>query len=264
MEALLQNIEFASYHVTENVRNGGETNSGKEAWNLVQYASLLQQLITTPEDRELFSGHHDKFVGLFTECDSKNYGGDWNKHELCNLWAHVLKDSPEMMDWVVHNAYAEKVLMGFCISLRPNEESHHYNNTALPAYFQILNICCTREVFLDRLMEHSNFQWAVRYLFLEHGTGNYYYPAVANVIYEILKKCAAHERHRRKLLTDVLNSYVRPKFIFYRLAQFLENMLQTRSDVVFFNTHKGVLFLVQVSKITNSPRNLICLIVVCK
>jgi hypothetical protein len=232
---LFQKLETARSHLPE---DGFPEHSYDEPWHLVHYTRLLNSLISEPQDHEQFFSHFTTYVDLFMACDRRRQECDGNKRELCDLWLRMLKLSISAVKQMADNKNMQHFLFDFFVSIRPSEKFRTYNNTALPAFYQILNMCCDNERFLDLFTEHVNCNWAVRYLFLEDD-----YPAVATVLHEILTKCASHEKYRNKYWKVLVSC---TKYDINHISQFLQLMLRTQADVICFSDHKGFEFLEKV------------------
>jgi hypothetical protein len=240
---LLSLLSVAKNHTREDRVQNEDLMSGKStsAWHLVHYARLLRLFVSGAQERQLFAQHQPELADLIIRCDQTHYECDENKHELCTLWSHVLQGSPEMVRWIVRNDRLGQSLMDYYISIRPGEKFRSYNNNSLPPFYQILNMCCDHEVFLERVSMHRNFDWALRFLFMETGD----YPNVAQVLFDIIKKCSVVPKYRQKHIQQVLN-YDKLNFCFDHLKSFFELMLQTTQDLMFFCERKGLEFIMRV------------------
>ena len=150
---------------------------------------------------------------------------------------------PEHVRWLARNERMINHLLDYYISIRPGEKFRNYNNVSLPPFYQIINHCCDHESFLDRVAQHRNFDWAMRYLFMETGD----YPLVANVLYEIAKKVSQVPKYRLRHVQVVL-AYDKHNFCFDHMTRFFEIMFQTQSDLIAFCDKKGLEFFTRVCK----------------
>lgn len=210
-------------------------------WHLVLYSRLLRHFSTGTQERQWFAQHHTELADLLVRCDQHHFECDENKYELSTLYAQVLESSPESVRWLSRNERLCQSFMDYYISIRPGDKYRVYNNSSLPPFYKILNACCDHEHFLERLATHRNFDWALRYLFMETGD----YPNVASVLYEILQKVSQNPKYRQRHVQAVL-AYDKHNFSYDHLIRFFELMLQTPSDLLNFCERKGLDFISRV------------------
>lgn len=240
---LLSLLPVAKNYSREERVSNDEILAGKQhaPWHLVYYCRLIRLFIRGPQEKAMFAAYQSDISNLLIACDQNHYECDENKHEICILWALVLQGMPENVKWLARNERMINHMLDYYISIRPGEKFRNYNNTSLPPFYQIISLCCDVESFLDRVAQHRNFDWALRYLFMETGD----YPLVATVIDEIIKKAAAHPKYRQRHIGMVL-AYDKNNFSFEHLALFLDVMLQTPADFQYFCDKKGLDFLTKV------------------
>lgn len=203
------------------------------------------------QERAAFAQYHADFANLLLHCDQNHYECDENKHELCITWQHALTSSTDNVRWLVRNERVIQRLLDYYISIRPGEKYRLYNNNSLPPFYQVINLCCEHEQFLERVSSHRNFDWATRYLFMETGD----YPQVAEVLFEIIKKCAHLPEQRARHISVVLQ-YDKFNFCFDHLARFYELVLQTALDRQIFCEKRGLDFLTKVLPFNLFPKPL--------
>lgn len=240
---LLSLIPAAKNHTRENRPQNEDmmTSRPTAPWNLVLFARLLRQFASGPQEIQWFAQHHTDLADLLIRCDQHHFECDENKFEISALWAHVLEGSPDAVRWLSRNERVCQALMDYYISIRPGEKYRVYNNNSLPPFYRILNLCCDHEHFLERLGTHRNFDWALRYLFMETGD----YPNVASVLFEIIQKVSQHSKYRQRHIHAVL-TYDKHNFCYDHLNRFFEVMLQTPHDLMFFCERKGLDFMSRV------------------
>jgi hypothetical protein len=230
-------LPAAKNHVRENRSTNDDmmNNRPTAPWQLVFYLRLLRQLVTGPQERQFFYQHQNELCELLHRSDQLHLECDENKLEIAALWAHILQGSPENIKWVAKNERLSGILMDFYVSIRPGEKYRAYNNTSLPPFYQILNLCCEHEAYLEKVTTHRNFDWALRFLYMESGD----YPAVATVLFDILVKSAHHMKYRQRHLQAVL-SYEKSNFSYDNLNRFFELMLQGPQDFMWFCEKRGL------------------------
>jgi len=229
---LLSLLPSAKAYVREDRLSNDDLMSGKPhaAWHLVHYCRLISGFVRGPQEKAMFAQYHNDLASLLVQCDQNHLECDENKHEICILWSLLLQSMPENVRWLARNERMINHLLDYYISIRPGEKFRSYNNNSLPAFYQIINMCCDHESFLERVAMHRNFDWAVRFLLLETMD----YPNVANVLYEISKKVAQIPKFRHRRIHMVLQDDKLNNICFEHITRFFELMLQTSQDMVFF------------------------------
>jgi hypothetical protein len=102
-------------------------------------------------------------VDLFVRMDCNHYELDENKKELMAFWYRVIRDYPSNVELITSNRKLIQRLLDFFVSLRSNERWIQYNSVALPNFYKVLYLCCAESrSFLDELMFHGNWSWAVK------------------------------------------------------------------------------------------------------
>jgi len=101
----------------------------------------------------------------------------------------VTEDAPYLVK-KLGNLPAEEAdrLCEYFISLRPAQSFLDYNNLYVTHFYRLLNrITAENPKFLARLVNHRNWDWALRYLYLETEI----YPGPAQQVFEIIARAAA-------------------------------------------------------------------------
>lgn len=155
-------------------------------WRLVGYFRLLKWYSKGPEEKAIFAEYFADFTNLLTLADSWRLPCDENKREMVNLWLHCLKDNSDNLKLLIENEKVALRLLDFFISISPETRYRTYNQAALPPFYTILHMLCVNSPkYLEKLMFHQNFAWALKFLYLETPE----YVHTSTVVYEILKLC---------------------------------------------------------------------------
>jgi len=172
--------------------------------------------------------------------DEQHYACDENKRFMVDYWYQVCVDYPDNVKSIVTNDKTVGKIYDFFISISPSERYVRYNQYALPSFYSVILLCATQSPrFLQTWMNHTNFEWAVKYLYLETPD----YSQVANVIYEILKTCCVAQPGGQAFRTKHIPLTIQYDKLFvnpYSVIRFFDLLLRTNEDAVIFCKHHGL------------------------
>eukprot|EP01102_Stenamoeba_stenopodia_P022961 TRINITY_DN9765_c0_g1_i2.p1 TRINITY_DN9765_c0_g1~~TRINITY_DN9765_c0_g1_i2.p1 ORF type:complete len:1188 (+),score=227.80 TRINITY_DN9765_c0_g1_i2:326-3565(+) len=219
------------------------TKQGEETimqWKLTSYFRLLKWCVIGQLEKQIFFHYATEFISLFFTIDQYQMECDENKKEATALWYHVLKDSPDNIGIILNHDFYPRRLFDYWISLKGVAKFIEYNNSALPAFYNILLLCSEQEAFRKKLSVADNFAWAIRHMLLS----NEYLP-VAAVLAELVKKCTEYPEFRTK---QIENSILKDKIVHApkQLVAHLEQLLLTSEDCGTFCEHGGLDLLCQL------------------
>lgn len=218
-------------------------------WKLVQYFRLIRWFAKGAEDKLKFGDYYSHFYHLFESLDHLQYPCDENKCELMYFWDYMVTECPENL-----NLISEKSLnriMDFFVSISSNLRFKQYNQYGLTPFYHIIYLLCLRDTkFLEKVMGHTNFEWAVKFMYIESQE----YPAAAALLFKMLVLCCRYPDFRTKYIHNLLYSG-RMEVTKIAHLDLFDNLLITLSDCITFCTNDGVQKLSQFLESRNEREN---------
>jgi hypothetical protein len=151
-------------------------------------------------------------------------------------------DSPANVKLITSNEKLIRQLFDFFISISPSLRLIAYNQQAMPAYYAILLLCCERDPnFLQSWTSQGNFEWAIRYLYLETSE----YASTAAILYDTIKVAINFNELRQKCLNLVF-SMDKLQQNSLNVLRLLDLILQQPMDSLYFCKYNGCQQLQQV------------------
>lgn len=201
---LLELLKSARIHWrVETEPNKSTADYDPSIWRLTNYFRLLKWYARSQKEKDMFAAHFGEFTTLFNSVEQLRYVFDENKKEMINFLLHCINDSPGNIKLLVSNEKFFPKIMDFFITINQTERCRLYNLSTLPQFYNILEICCLHsQAFLEKLMEHINFDWAVKFLFLD----SFDITRTSLAILRILDICCAYPEFRAKQITKVIES----------------------------------------------------------
>lgn len=206
-------------------------------WKLVFYFRLLKWYARGTKEKNMFGKYFKEFSVLFYQADNFRLVCDENKKELINFWHHVTQDNTQNTNLLINDEKLFHRLLDFWISLNPNPRYKQYNSSSLPPFYSLILLTCKENSkCLEKIVFHHNFEWAIRYLYLETTE----YEETAKIIFEILTMCCTYPAFRQKHIMQILAGEKNtPKFNIHTL-RFLQILLKTPEDQILFCKHQGL------------------------
>eukprot|EP01133_Synstelium_polycarpum_P007566 gene7566-8852_t len=175
----------------------------KETRNLTgkceYYFKLLTLTSKSPEHHQIFSraaGPILKMVQIFI---SNNVAIDKNRQESMKFVAKMVRSNEDNVQLVLKNPIQAKI-MDYFISISPKEDLKTFNQRSLPFFYQlIMAMVKASPDFLNFVAGHSNFTWALNYLYLECGE----YQEAAKVLFELTEYIVSKAPHHATRIMNV-------------------------------------------------------------
>jgi len=130
-------------------------------------------------------------------------------------------------------------LLDFYISVGPVDKQRNYNQHAIPAFYTLLFMLVSQSTeYLEKVLFHSNFEWALKYLYYE----TQYHIHTSSVIFDILKLGCDYPNFREKYIRIIIEKIPNSP---YNALRFLDILLKTQQDILNFCSRNGIEMLSQ-------------------
>eukprot|EP00164_Ancoracysta_twista_P005212 GFYU01007125.1.p1 GENE.GFYU01007125.1~~GFYU01007125.1.p1 ORF type:complete len:606 (-),score=181.88 GFYU01007125.1:336-2072(-) len=200
---------------------------------------MLKFCVRTKADKKVFTHRIDELVAWLFEIDAFQVECDDNKKECTRLLAELMTDCEENVYCIVQSEALTTRIMDYYVSLRPSERFELYNMRALPSLYHILRICAqSSQCFLQALVQHQNFDWAVKYLFLDVVELTPTADIIGQILAFVSKQIPSYNSAMLvKLLRDQRHQTLQANCI-----RFLETIVHTTEEKAKFVANDGLQF----------------------
>lgn len=115
------------------------------------------------------------------------------------FWNHMVTDCPENLNLISEKSINR--ILDFFVSISPVLRFKQYNQYGLTPFYNIIYLLCLKDSrYLQKIMNHTNFDWAVKFMYLESQE----YPSVASLLFKMLSLCCSSSEFRQKYITSLL------------------------------------------------------------
>eukprot|EP00339_Tiarina_fusa_P030024 CAMPEP_0117074214 /NCGR_PEP_ID=MMETSP0472-20121206/52282_1 /TAXON_ID=693140 ORGANISM="Tiarina fusus, Strain LIS" /NCGR_SAMPLE_ID=MMETSP0472 /ASSEMBLY_ACC=CAM_ASM_000603 /LENGTH=974 /DNA_ID=CAMNT_0004799135 /DNA_START=4736 /DNA_END=7660 /DNA_ORIENTATION=+ len=221
-------------------------------WHLAGYFRLFKYLTKTSDHVDMIMEKGDCMLEQFEAIGSHNNELDMDKYEMLSWWNGMIDIDNSLVQFLTGKPDKEIVLLLQCFfCLRDKDVCIDYTRKTFSAFYSVLFRCCQyKDHFLDILLTHQNFIWAVEYIYLSP-----LYLVESDWIYSILKLAVEKKSdtsYRSLLINRIIESSDN-SFSSRNALKILDLLLRSADDINIFCSHNGPETICNYPELSDGP-----------
>eukprot|EP01124_Arcella_intermedia_P033442 TRINITY_DN8023_c0_g3_i1.p1 TRINITY_DN8023_c0_g3~~TRINITY_DN8023_c0_g3_i1.p1 ORF type:complete len:1561 (-),score=330.00 TRINITY_DN8023_c0_g3_i1:24-4004(-) len=183
----LESITSYSAPIYENPNISSVYDLDTANYRLVPLFRLLQwATVSSAEQDAILQGDHKKnFLQLGVLMNDAKIDYDLNKMEYFKYWDKLLENNSQVQALFAEDTECRNLLFQNYIKAGNSKIQLSYNNFSLEPYFKMfLKLLTNSNTFRKEMMDHGNFAWSLRYMYIEGKE----MPNLAVILSEIIEQ----------------------------------------------------------------------------